>query len=446
MNRLGEISGHTRYAITDKGEVLELLENPKGFKVIYQGQDNRYGRVGDALNWVYRKEDVNLRVMDNTLNMLKYTPEEADDLYEYGLSLKVPSPKKLEMFYTQRFQEKQPRGNDEYYQKIHDEALKTLSAPRKMEIAVPDTSVKPKGLVIQQRPFDSLKLPNIPDKQLGVVIREFLNDFGISNRKKNTKPATKEWIDRIKEPTTFFNDFKRMYSAYKDKKKAPEGLPDFNPQYYKTYPFFSPQGLLAYIQTKLGAGDKWKVGDEVRFYSKLYIVRKITPVDITLQADEPTDLGYRGDTQEGVYPREFKGKKTTIKKDSGMYDSIEPLPKNYRYEYSRTIDRGAGFGGRESDDEEYSGGKIQPPYVPQIALDPRIPIVANQPLPPPPPQPARGQMMRFINGALVNAAVGNAPPATRVQGNPFAAVPRPTTLPNGNIQGAFNQLLFRPNP
>ena len=226
----------------------------------------------------------------------------------------------------------------------------------KLEMATPSTEPKPKNIVIKPRPTPTpapksaggasatsdLKLPDISKKELVVLIREWLADYDISNRKKNTSPATKIWIN--KEPTELFNDFKVMYNSFKNNTKPPDNVPSFNPKYYVSASSFSPAGLIEYINEKLGKQDKWKVGDEVILYEKLYIVRKVSPIDITIQEDIPDITGstQQGNylNQRGKYPREFKGKKRTIKKDTTTYDNIDPLPPNYKYNHYRSIDFG----------------------------------------------------------------------------------------------------------
>lgn len=90
----------------------------------------------------------------------------------------------------------------------------------------------------------------------------------------------------------------------------------------------------------LNLKDKWKVGDEVLYTGSLYIVRKVTPKRLFIQADIPFIETSKKDGENiietGKYPREFKGRETSMGNNTGIYYHGK-LPKNYNYKYKSTV-------------------------------------------------------------------------------------------------------------
>jgi hypothetical protein len=85
----------------------------------------------------------------------------------------------------------------------------------------------------------------------------------------------------------------------------------------------------------LNLKDKWKVGDEFLYGGSLYIVRRVTPTRLFLQADIPVIENSKKEgeniVETGRYPREFKGVKTSFG-GKAVYSHVK-LPKNYDYKY-----------------------------------------------------------------------------------------------------------------
>ena len=102
---------YEEWAITDKGEVLELAKS-KRFIVVKEE-----GSIKDAFDWLLKDRKRDLFVTNYTYNQSLYRNKEEDKLKEYGLSLKVPSEDVLKIFYVNWFD-----NTDAYAQMIHNEA------------------------------------------------------------------------------------------------------------------------------------------------------------------------------------------------------------------------------------------------------------------------------------------------------------------------------------
>jgi hypothetical protein len=131
---------YDNWVITDDGEVLELTKS-KRFVVI-----KTKGSIKDAFDWLLKDRKKDLFVSNYTYNQATYTIRDRDKLKEYGLTLIVPSPNVLEIFYVNWFDNKQP-----YAKMIYDEA-EINKPPRHEELveAHPSTQARPK-MVINQR-------------------------------------------------------------------------------------------------------------------------------------------------------------------------------------------------------------------------------------------------------------------------------------------------------
>ena len=126
------------FAITDEGSVLELVKYNMGAFYKEYGVStirppdpvNDYESISNAFNWLLKtkeKGEGDLKLKDDedeTYNQLDYSSKDALDLKEkYGLTLKVPDPDILEIFYTDTFRKSKSFA---YFEGIHDLAVKNL--------------------------------------------------------------------------------------------------------------------------------------------------------------------------------------------------------------------------------------------------------------------------------------------------------------------------------
>jgi hypothetical protein len=102
---------YDNWVITDDGEVLELAKSNR-FIVI---KDK--GSIKDAFDWLMKDRKNDIFLSNYSYNQTTYTKKDEDELKKYGLTLEVPSPNILKIFYANWFPNK-----DAYTKMIYDEA------------------------------------------------------------------------------------------------------------------------------------------------------------------------------------------------------------------------------------------------------------------------------------------------------------------------------------
>jgi hypothetical protein len=187
---------YDNWVITDDGEVLELTKS-KRFVVI-----KTKGSIKDAFDWLLKDRKKDLFVSNYTYNQATYTIRDRDKLKEYGLTLIVPSPNVLEIFYVNWFDNKQP-----YAKMIYDEA-EINKPPRHEELveAHPSTQARPKMVIAPKKiaKKGSASATKVFDNQdLTRYINQFnkfnaiKNDFEYFNKKYPSVRDRNNVIDKI---------------------------------------------------------------------------------------------------------------------------------------------------------------------------------------------------------------------------------------------------------